>query len=124
MISKDLRTLCLVLLVPSLFVVRHTMGHLEPGPKGLAVTVFLLLLGAVPAGARLVRHVLVRRAPNEGADDSAQPESSGFGTMRSGLADLLCLVLALAVWAELRSPEPLQRVQPLRSDKRCVIAPC
>ena len=124
MISRDLRTLCLVLLVPSLFVVRHTMGHVEPGPKGLAVTVFLVLLGAMPAGARLVRHVRTRQAPNEDVHPSAQPKSSGSGPVRSGLADLFCLVLALAVWAELRSPEPLQRVQPLRSDKRCVIGPC
>lgn len=124
MISRDLRTLCLVLLVPSLFVVRHTMGHIEPGSKGLAVTVFLLLLGGLPAGARLVRHLRTRRAPSEDALESTPPKSSGSGTVRSGLADLLCLVLALAVWAELRSPEPLQRIQPLRSDKRCVIGPC
>lgn len=52
MISRDLRTLCMALLVPSLFVVRHTMGHLEGGPGSLVVTVVLLTLGGVPLERR------------------------------------------------------------------------
>lgn len=121
MISRDLRTLCLALLVPSLFVVRHTMGHLEAGPGSLVVTVVLLALGGVPLGARLFRSLRANKAPST---DAPQAETSASRPVRSGLADLLCLVLALAVWAELRSPEPLQRIQPLQNDKRCVIAPC
>jgi hypothetical protein len=139
MIPHDVRTISLLALIPSLFFVRHWVGHIERGPTGLALTAFFVVLGALPIASRIVRHFRSRQATKGTAEDgpyrtapkvaapTLPPTSSAPSahSPRPALADLVCVVLALAVWAELRSAEPLQRIPPLRTnEKQCVVAPC
>ena len=136
MIPHDVRTVSLLALIPSLFLVRHWVGHIERGPTGLAITAFFVLLGSLPIASRIVRHFRSRQATKATAEDGPYrtapnveaptlPSSRPARSARPALADLVCLVLALAVWAELRSPEPLQRIPPFHAnEKRCVVAPC
>jgi len=136
MIPHDVRTVSLLALIPSLFLVRHWVGHVDRGPTGLALTAFFVVLGTLPIASRIVRHFRSRQATKGTAEDGPYrtapkveaptlPSSPTTRSARPALADLVCLVLALAVWAELRSPEPLQRIPPFHSnEKRCVVAPC
>jgi hypothetical protein len=136
MIPHDVRTISLLALIPSLFFVRHWVGHIERGPTGLALTAFFVVLGALPIASRIVRHFRARQATKVTAEDGPYrtapkvegptlPSSPATRSARPALADLVCLGLALAVWAELRSPEPFQRIPPFfANEKRCGVAPC
>lgn len=131
MTSHEIRTASLVSLVPLVFLVRHTTGLVEASPRGAVLTALFVLVGIAPLLHRLLERFKSRtkaRAGNDGPyrtvprDDAAGVPPS---FVRAALGDALCAVLALAVWAELRSAEPLQRI-PITDPyaQRCTSAPC
>lgn len=136
MTPNDVRSVSLLAMIPSLFLVRHWVGYVEPGATGLSISVFFVVLGSLPVIRRIARYLRTRQAPGATAEDSPYRTASHLEAstlLSSGparrarpvLVDLVCLVLALAVLAELRSPEPLQRIPSYHADeKRCVVAPC
>lgn len=131
MTPHEIRTTSLVSLVPIVFLVRHTTGIVESSPRGAMLTALIVLVGSAPLLHRLVERSR-ERATARPTDDGpyrtdplqeAAPPPSSFA--RGALGDALCVVLALAVWAELRSAEPLQRIPiPAPYAQRCVSTPC
>lgn len=134
--ANDRRVCALMGLVFLHVVVRQSAGFLDRGLLGGVLGMAVILVGAGPLAFRLARRL--RRRTTQAPKATAEP---GFGPYRSSAGnvletparkvfgafagDVVCLVRALAVWAELRSPEPLQRlVLSKEREAPCVVAPC
>ncbi len=128
MSRHDVRTLSLLGVLGVLILVRHTRGYIERGPLGWAFALAVFGLGALPLFFRLAKRPQTPPAapsvgPYRSLSAPAEP-TVGRASRWWICADVLCLVLALSVWAELRSEEPLQRIHRRPVERQCIVAPC
>lgn len=125
-----LRTFVLLVLSAVLLLMRASGRYLEPGAIGAVGASGIVLLGCLPwleRGVRALRKRPTAKDPAGGPYRSPTPPVASVSAP-SGLAlslgtDVVCLALALATMAELRSPEPFRGYASVQT-KRCFVAPC
>lgn len=111
--SNHLRTIVLLALACGIMALRAMDSHLGPGIAGTIGAAAFVVTGLVPLLERSVRALRKKPTtarPTGGPYRDAPPPAPVVVGNRwaSWGVDVLCLVLALAAWAELRSPEPVR----------------
>ena len=131
--SNNRRALALLTTLAAFVLVRTTSGFLDSSPVGIGAGAVMVALSALPLVVRGIA-AFRRKRPSVSvgnhspyrASASIPEESPAPRPIAASVAvDLLCIVLALATWAELQSPEPLQTF-PRRTTRAqpCGVVPC